>query len=221
MDTRRVILTLLALTVSMTIYSQLNPIKNLYFNAWYVMPNNYFELNWSPPDTSLTDTLIGYNVYRGNLLYRFQTDTTMHHFDIQDTNTPASFLGGDGMIEPPFYIHITAVYNSTHIESKYIDSALCYGLAINVKKVPKNNLKLEITPNPVRNNLIITIELEETPNGEQFVILNEQGIVIQRTQLLSKISKIKISNLSLKCGIYFCCLIDKDQIITKKFIKQE
>jgi len=221
MDLRKIVLTFLALTGSITIFAQLNPIKNLYFSAWYQMPNNFFELNWSPPDTTTSDTLIGYNVYRGNILYRFQTDTTMHHLIIQDTDAPESFLGGDGIINPPFYIHVTAVYNLSNIESLYNDSSFCYGLAINVNENKSENIKLEIIPNPTKENSIIAINLEENHDGEQLLITDEKGVVIQRVQLTTKNTKIRVSNLSFKSGIYFCTLITKSQIVTKKFIIQE
>jgi len=200
----------------MVILAQLNPIKNLYFYAWYEMPNNFFQLRWSPPDSSLTDTLVGYNIYRDSVLYRFQTDTTMHHIDTWDTNAGEDFLYNNSC---PFYIHVTAVYNSVHIESIYNDSAYCYGFAINIKEIQNNNIKLEILPNPVSDNSIITIHLDKIPNGEQLIIVNEQGIVIKGMLLVSRITKINISDLSIKNGLYFCRIIEKGQVITNKMIK--
>ena len=219
MKTRKIFLTLLALTSSMVILAQLNPINNLYFSTWYQMPNNFFQLNWSPPDSSTIDSLVGYNIYRNNELYRFQTETSMHHLFLEDTTCSENFLGGDGVVTPPFYIHVTAVYNLGHIESLYNDSALCDGLALNTKEIQNNNITLKISPNPLNENSTITIHLDKSPNGEQLNIINEQGKVIKEMLLVSRITKINISDIPIKRGLYFCCIIDKGQVITNKMVK--
>lgn len=219
MKTRKFFLTLLALTSSMVILAQLNPIKNLYFHPWYEMPYNFFQLNWHTPDSLTTDTLVGYNIYRNNVLYRFQTDSTMYHTYFTGSNCPESFLGGDGVVTPPFYIHVTAVYNSSHIESLYNDSAQCSGLALNTKEIQNNNIKIEISPNPLSDNSTITIQLDHSPKDEYLIILNEQGKVIKKMLLVSRITKINISEISINKGLYFCCIINKGQVITNKMVK--
>lgn len=219
MKTRKLFLTLLALTSSMVILAQLNPINNLYFSAWYEMPNNFFQLNWLPPDSSATDSLVGYNIYRNNELYRFQTETSMHHLFPEDTNCVESFLGGDGIVSPPFYIHVNAVYNSGYNESFYNDSALCNGLALSTKEIYGKNIKIEISPNPLAENSTITIQLDKSPSGEQIIIVSEQGKVIKKMLLVYKTTKIDISEIPVKKGLFFCCIIEKGQVITNKMIR--
>ena len=152
----------------------LNPINNLYFLPWYIMPNNYFMLNWSPPNPSTTDTLVGYNIYRDNVLYRFQTDTSMYHSNISGSNCPESFLGGDGVVTPPFYIHVTAVYNTSHIESSYNDSTLCMGLALDSKEIQDDNFEIEISPNPFTDNFCLKGKLKNIEDIS-FELLNSLG----------------------------------------------
>jgi hypothetical protein len=133
------------LSVSLTGYSQLNPIRNLNWQHWYDYPNNFYRLKWSPPETSLTDTLVGYNIYRDNMLYRFYSDTIAQHIFPQDTT-----FGGEGFVSTfggPFYIHVTAVYGFNHLESIYDHTELCYGAAIGLSEIQKEIIR--ISPNPM------------------------------------------------------------------------
>ena len=54
-------------------FGQNNPVENLTWSQSYVYMHNFFELDWDEPATP-HDELIGYNVYRNDELYRFQTD---------------------------------------------------------------------------------------------------------------------------------------------------
>jgi len=151
-------------------YGQLNPVNNLAWQHWYTMPNNFFRLTWAPPDSS-QDTLVGYNVYRENELFRFQTDNFLNHEEygignVGDTFITYNYLG--------FWMHVTAVYNNTHTESGYIDSAHCDGVAIGINE-PKNISKL-IYPNPAKEKVIFL-----SPDKAQHIeIYNSDGKILQK-----------------------------------------
>lgn len=58
-------------------FAQNNPIQNLSWYHTHIFPyNNIFSLSWAPPETPHNE-LIGYNIYRENELYRFQTTTSI------------------------------------------------------------------------------------------------------------------------------------------------
>ncbi len=130
-------------------FSQLNPVNNLEWDHWYLMPNNYFTLSWTPPDPS-TDTLAGYNVYRNNDFYKFQIETSLYHTEGGE-NCGEDFVVYNG---GPFYIHVNAVYNSTLLESGYTDSAYCFGFLINITE--RNPDVVRLSPNPTTGKLKIT-----------------------------------------------------------------
>jgi hypothetical protein len=132
-------------------FAQLNPVGDLQWMQWYEMPNNYFRLTWSPPAAS-ADTLEGYNVYRDDSLYRFQTETILNHEEYTgNCSEDFVFFQGGGS----FYMHVTAVYNASHQESAYIDSVYSPGFAIGVEH--KFNSKTALFPNPttglIKSNL--------------------------------------------------------------------
>lgn len=212
MKTIKFILTFFLLSTSLTGYSQLNPIKNLYWNHWYENPNNFYILKWSPPDTSLTDTLVGYNIYRNNILYRFYTDTIAKHIIPQDTS-----FGGEDFVHTyggPFYIYVTAVYNSNHLESMYNDSALCYGAAVSL-----NDIKMEIIriyPNPFTTQTTLQID-KELPFAT-IAVYNSFGQQVKQINNITGQSVI-ISRDNLPNGLYFLKLTKDNEIIdTRKIV---
>lgn len=127
---------------------QINPILNLTWEHYYIMPNNYFELSWEEPE-SPHDELIGYNVYRENELYRFQTETSLYNLE-QGSNCDVDFLvynaGG-------FYAHVTAVYNPGPVESSYTETVYIEEAMINVADYKKQ--KTLVYPNPTNGILFI------------------------------------------------------------------
>ena len=83
MKTKKIILTVLLLTGSITIFAQLNPIKNLsfiqhdnYMVSYNCQSANCFRVSWSKPNIS-SDTLIGFKVYRNDILFAFTSDTIL------------------------------------------------------------------------------------------------------------------------------------------------
>ena len=187
--------------------AQTNPIKNLIWSHWYDYPNNFFNLTWNAPDVSINDTLIGYKVYRNNVLYRFQTETSLHHFMNSDNNTGEDFVYN---FTPPFYIHVKAVYNYNHIESSYTDSVLVQGAMIGLQEFKTSNIN--VYPNPTADYLSIfgnfeikklsivdflgrefskeitvinedndiKLDVRNIPNGIYFLIINGRNFKIEK-----------------------------------------
>src|SRR5690606_39503594 len=71
-----------------------------------------------PYTTLFRSELIGYNVYRDNDLYRFQTENTLYNFE-QSSNCDEDFLMYNNGLG--FYAHVTAVYNPGSVESGYTE----------------------------------------------------------------------------------------------------
>lgn len=202
---KKQILTLLfSIIIFSSLFAQLNPANNLDWDHWYECPNNFFRLTWDIPDASI-DTLIGYNIYRSNELYRFQTETILNHEGGGAGNCSEDFVyygnGGD------FWVHVTAVYNSALRESNYIDSAYCMGYAINTVNLSKSNLS--IFPNPTSGKIIV-----DTPdNIQKILILNQSG------KIVIEYENETILDLShLAKGIYFAKVISKEDSYTEKII---
>jgi hypothetical protein len=137
-----------------------------------VCPNNFFRLTWEPPSAS-QDTLIGYNVYREDELYRFQTETILNHEESGGGNCPEDFVMYNG--GQAFWIHVTAIYNSTQLESDYIDSVYCYGFAIRIEERRQSNLILH--PNPTTGK--IKVDIKEI---KRILIIDQTGKIIKENK---------------------------------------
>jgi hypothetical protein len=188
-------------------FPQLNPIMNLSWQQWYIMPYNYFRLTWDPPEMSssdlLGDTLMGYNVYRDQVLYRFQTETLLNHEE-GGGNCGEDFIWYNwGM---PFFIHVTAVYNSSHQESIYNDSAYCPGLAIGISSI---NLQTPyLYPNPTTGRVKLN-----SPNIKDVRIYDQKGSLILH---ILENSEFDLS--SFPSGAYFAKFIINRQEFVEKIL---
>jgi hypothetical protein len=183
-------------------FGQINPINNLEWDHWYITPNNYFELSWDLPDPS-QDTLIGYNIYRETELYKFQTETSLYHTEAGG-NCGDDFLVYNG--GQPFWIHVTAVYNYSQIESDYIDSAYCYGFAIGIEEISSG--KLTVFPNPTSGILKVNQQ-----NVKRILIFNQIGKIMFENKETSEIDLNKFPK-----GIYFIKVITEQEEIVEKII---
>ena len=187
------------------LFGQINPVQHLDWNQWYISPYNYYRLKWERPETG-QDTLIGYKIYRENELYRFQTDTIINY------ENPVGYGNNDdgNFISYPtgrFWMHVTAVYNSDSVESGYIDSAQCLGVALNVNNLQKSILK--IYPNPASKNLIINTEDKVI----KVHLIDTKGNFIEKIPVNNKID---IS--SLNKGVYFIKIFTQKQTYFNKVI---
>lgn len=183
-------------------FGQLNPINNLEWDHWYVTPNNYFVLSWDNPDPS-QDTLVGYNIYRNTELYRFQTDDILYHTEA-GANCGEDFLvfnGGD------FWIHVTAIYNSTLLESDYFDSAYVEGYYIGVNDI--KHPKLKFFPNPTSGKL----KIDSESDIEKIIIISPSGKIIDEYK---KSKYLDLSNLPR--GVYFITVWTDKDVFSKPII---
>ncbi|MDA3868121.1 MAG: T9SS type A sorting domain-containing protein [Salinivirgaceae bacterium] len=186
-------------------FSQLNPIQNLDWYHTYPNQVNTYSLTWETPETS-SDNLVGYNVYRNDEVYRFQTDTAIY-YGIDSSNAPQDFLMFDF---GSFYIHVTAVYNDSTDESGYIDSVHCGGVIIGLGDILKN--EFAIYPNPAKD--YVQIQTEQEVNSIE--IINMAGQVIHKNKQSKMIDINKIPQ-----GTYVLKASTNKGIKTEILIKEE
>ena len=184
---------------------QINPVLNLTWEQWYDFPNNYFELAWNEPETP-HDELIGYNVYRENELYRFQTETVLN-----DSNCGVDFLlygNGEG-----FYAHVTAVYNPGGVESDYTETVWVGGAMIGITDYTTQ--KATLYPNPSHG--ILNIRLN-TPLAEPLAmtVFDVLGKRVYSTSLNTDNSTLDLS--FLKNGFYLAVFQGESSAFKQRFI---
>lgn len=147
------ITSLLIFVLSQLVFSQINPVQNLQWYQTYDYPYNVFELIWEEPQNP-HDGILGYNIYRENELYRFQTETWLGFSPDFESNVDEDFLlynDSEG-----FTIYVSAVYEG-EIESEY-ESAYCEGYMLNSVEQFINDS--QIYPNPVVNELYFSEKLK-------------------------------------------------------------
>jgi len=201
------IMTFLTITIA---NGQLNPIKNLYFDCWYEMPMNCWVLSWSQPDQSLSDTLVGYNIFRNDSLYLFTTNTYITYNPCSGS-PDMTYAGFTYYNSGEFWTHITAVYNSTLVQSDYNDSISnngC-GLMISVKEIIKNNEYL--SPNPFSTQT--TIHFNNNSKYLELKVYNIFGKIVRQYFEISG-QEITINRDNLPNGIYYLQMSYQNKQIT-------
>lgn len=173
------------------------------------MPYNCFSLSWDQPDTSLVDTLVGYNIYRDISLYRFTTENSFSCDPcIGDTSAGfcdfIDYLDGNG-----FAIFVKAVYNSSKQESGYTDSAFCTGTLVGIKEL--ENVGLIIFPNPTSGKVKVNIA-----GVSKILIYNDEGKLITE-----EIGKSEIDLNPYPHGVYFMKIYSNKDIYTETIILRE
>jgi hypothetical protein len=200
------------LTFVINSFGQNTPVQNLTWSHWYQYPRNFFQLNWEEP-AQPHDELIGYNVYRNNELFRFQTETTVYNYDtplygIVTNCDGESFLSADNMGQPflsGINIHVTAVYNSG-LESDYLQNIFDEGLLLSTSSFTKE--KAILFPNPTKGFLNIgNLDIET------IIICDISGKVIREFEAAPQINLSDISK-----GLYIIKLLSERQVIVDKII---
>ena len=135
---------------------QYNPVQNLQWEHWYESPNNYFALSWDMPAQPHAE-LVGYNVYRENELYRFQTGTSLYNLP-EGSNVEVDFLFYPEENPMPFNVHVTAVYEGG-FESNYTETVFVEGPALSTTEVA--NPSVSFYPNPTKDFLHFSEFLKE------------------------------------------------------------
>ncbi len=192
-------------------YAQLNPVNNLNWHHWYEYPYNFYSLSWDVPALSVTDTLVGYNVYRDNDLWRFQESTGV--FCIPDNCQDPYFLLIYGC-----WIKVKAVYNSNHAESLPGDSILDPGVLIGQKEISR--LPAMILTNPVKRGEAIKLRVNGLPQELSITLLNTQGVKVKEVNTRGGKSAIELESAGLPAGLYFLVIQDDHSRGVQKVIIQ-
>ncbi len=199
------ILIIFAFFSLMESFGQISPVENLYYNGWYAEGSQQFELAWEPPTPS-DNSLVGYNIYRGNEFYGFQTETSLYYLtnDLNNQpyyNCPLSFL------EPaPFWAHVTAVY-SPDVESFFIDSVFVAGYILGIKEIKPLN-KTVLYPNPTSGKIFI-----DNKEVEKIRLFNLHGKLVKE---FGPVMQIDLSQFAK--GIYLVKLITDEKTLVNKII---
>ncbi len=189
-------------------YAQLNPVQNLNWMHYYDYPNNFFELQWEAP-AQPHDELLGYNVYRNNELYRFQTETSVYNLNTQVfgivTNCTIDFLSFNNQEQPStngFDMHVTAVYSSG--ESDYLQTEHCLGpLLASTNFTQKQTL---VHPNPTSGVLYLNNQ-----KFDEVLVYSTSGQVLLREQ---QCNQLDLS--SLPKGLYVVKLVSQQENCQEK-----
>ncbi len=185
---------------------QINPVQNLTYTQTYQSPYNFFELNWEEP-AQPHNLLIGYNIYRDNEFYRFQTETTLYNL----YNPMYGFVSNCGIdfleynVPNGFLVHVKAVYEG-QIESSFIETASVNPPALINEEFDRQNVLLY--PKPTKGILNI-----ENLNLEKIVVYEIYGKELME---FKPNSQIDLSNFSK--GIYLFKLISKSKIVVEKIV---
>jgi hypothetical protein len=110
-----------------------------------------------------------------------------------------------------FWIHVTAVYNSTYLESNYNDSAYCEGFAIGIEEMKP--LQISLYPNPATHTLTITTEYKI----QEISIYNLTGQCVLQQRPSSNVIDVS----ELKDGLYVIeCLVENKMYRQKLIIRR-
>ena len=186
-------------------FGQTNPVQNLEWSHTHIYPyNNIYYLNWNQPETPHND-LIGYNIYRGNELFRFQTNTSLGCDSRFGITEGCDFLFYNGGV--PFTGYVAAVY-AGGVESEYV-SFNVYGPALDVTDILLK--PINIFPNPAKNTLNFSEELSNIRIADLTGKIVKQSYVSEKSVDISKLAK----------GIYLISAVTKSgEAVSKKFIKE-
>jgi len=201
---KKILLIGILLMIGVESFGQINPVVNLTWDQYYISPNNFFILEWEEPE-SPHDELIGYNVYREDELYRFQTEKVLYNLE-QGSNCEEDFLffnNGEG-----FFAHVTAVYDPGAIESGYIQTVYVEGPLLNIEEFEKNAVR--IYPNPTSG--LIYIDAADVTKVQVFDI---SGKIIKE---IKNTAQIDVSGIAQ--GIYLLKLFVNEGTVTHKIIVQ-
>ena len=215
--------TILILTLNVIVtfisFGQLNPIRNLYWSTAFSMTDQHMcdTLSWYEPIPSLTDTLMGYNIYQDSLLYGFTSDT-LHFCHGCFYDYSSSFCNFMNYVGPGYwYIHVTAVYNQSHIESSYNDSIYWnFNMwPVGIKEIPDADLNILSI---IQDNSYTTINLNQTLDNGVLLLLNCLGQVVEKIPLHKGQQEINFN--SPDSGFYLLSLkTSKGNMVRKIVIK--
>jgi hypothetical protein len=197
--------------------AQFNPVRDLAFTHTYIMPYNCFSLSWSPPDTSPSDTLVGFNIYRDSELFMFTgeySQSCQPCLGMQPTPFCSFMDYNFGM----FYMHVTAVYNASHQESGYTDSINFGGVLIGMAE-PVVTCKPGII-SAIQRESVLSIQMNQVLGTGEIILTNLLGQCLVSHAVTNE-SSVEFRLPDLNPGIYCLLLISGNHSLTRKiFIKQ-
>jgi hypothetical protein len=221
----RITLILFLLTISFVSFAQLNPIKNLSFwqsdnfqVLYDCLSQNCFSVSWNKPNSSF-DTLVGYKVYRNDILFAFSTDTV-----VECTGSSPCYYPGFFENIFPCWVTVKAIYNHDSLSSIADDSIYVDGIAIGIKKYNRETFNL--FPNPTSDKFTITFTASQKQT--LITIFNIQGQLIKQIPRLAESKRanpqssvpIEIDVSALAKGIYIVKVQSENGITNKKLIIQ-
>ncbi|HNQ67509.1 MAG TPA: T9SS type A sorting domain-containing protein [Bacteroidales bacterium] len=217
MHFNKLYLTLLLVIVNITSFSQLNPINDLNFQHTYWYGNSFcpsyncFTLSWSPPDIS-SDTLVGYNVYKDEVLWLFTVDCQIDCQGIGPCDYP------DFYNNYPFWIKVKSVYNTANVESVANDSIFMNDLYTNIDEI--NVLEFVLLQNPIVAGENISLLL---PIHEQYLcsvkLFNLYGQLLKDFKISnSPYSILTFSSTNLPAGVYIIDVEIDGQLTSRKLV---
>jgi hypothetical protein len=198
------------------LYGQINPIKNLQYEQSYLNPStcpeyNCFDLYWEAPDSSFSDTLMGYNVYKNGVFYAF--------IDRQDLNCSDGIPDcyPDWYDNYPFWVTVKSVYNSNSFTSIANDSIKVYDIAIGIDEI-KTEKHFSVLPNPILEQAIL--HFPQSLKNADLKVYDYLGKEVMLHKNISgtsfKFSKDKLPN-----GLYFLQVEDAEITLVQKVIIAE
>jgi len=187
-------------------FGQLHPVQNLQWTHYYDSASyrNIFSLSWQEPATPHNE-LMGYNIYRGNELYKFQTTTSIGCNPDWGITAGCDFLNYNN--GSPFTGSVKAVYEG-NIEA----DAFSFQVGGVMLGVNDSRLKsLSLFPNPTKDILHFSEEISNLK------ITDLSGKVIK--QISNSEKSINVSKLMK--GTYIITATSKSgELINRKFIKE-
>ena len=187
-------------------FGQTNPVQNLEWVSWHDFPNyqyNKYGLSWQEPKTPHNE-LIGYNIYRENELYRFQTNTSLGCNPDWGYNDCDFLYYKNGA---PFTGYVVAVYEG-NIESEYVSFEVG-GPALDVNDLLLNPIK--VFPNPVKDILYFSKEVTNIR------LTDISGKTVKEISASGK--TVNVANLAK--GVYIIAATTKSgETIKRKIIKE-
>lgn len=184
-------------------FGQNNPVQNLKWEQWYENMRNIYSLTWEEPALPHAN-LIGYNIYKEDVLFRFQTKTSLGCHPDWGGTEDCGYL--EFLDLGPFTGCVSAVYEG-NIESERV-SFQSMGAALEVQNYIQNSKN--IFPNPTKGIVNFSEEINDVKifdiSGKALLQVNTTG------------HSVDISNLTK--GIYIIYMTTKTGAhIVKKIIK--
>ena len=199
---RKIIILIFFLSTGLN--AQINPILNLTWQQEYDFGYYDYLLQWDEP-ASPHDELVGYNVYRDNELFQFQTENYLTTYGV-NPNGDQDFMSfesdGDG-----FYVNVRAVYGPNALESDFTQSVLVENNLLGVNDRERQRINLH--PNPTTGKIYIV--------AEHLAKIRIYDLPGKKVAEFEAISELDLQNLNK--GIYIIELIDQNETsVFKKII---